>query len=117
MDDYQVRRALGAAIAPFFRKFYLCFIGIMTTVLGWAMSWGSYRLYTQSHESYVVPMIFFGFFLPFICVGGEIWIVKRGRQKIRSVYCHKCGNEFSIETLFETHRCPKCRSRRLEAYT
>ena len=116
MSDYYVRLALAAATRPLLRKFYLCFMGIATTALDWAMAWGSYRNYTQSHESYVVPMIFIGFFLPFICVGGDIWMVRRGRKKIRSVECRKCGNEFSIETLSETRRCPKCRSKRVQAY-
>lgn len=117
MSDYQVRQAREAAIRPFLYKFYLWFIGIGTTVLGWGMAWGSYRNYTHSHESYVVPMIFLGFFLPFICVGWQIWMVKKGREQIRSVECLKCGNEFSIDTLFEAHRCLECRSKRVRVHT
>lgn len=117
MSDYHVTLALEAAIRPFLTKFFLWFLGIVTTVLGWGMAWGSYRNYTESHESYVVPMIFIGFFLPFICVVGQMWMIKSGRKQIRSVECLKCGNEFSIDTLFETYRCPECRSKRVRAHT
>ena len=117
MSEYHVRLALAAAVWPRLRKFYLWLLRIFTTFVGWGMSWGSYRNYVESHESYVVPMIFIGFFLPFICVGGEIWMVKSGREQILSVECRKCGNEFSINTLFETHRCSECRSKRILAHT
>jgi hypothetical protein len=98
---------------PLIRRVYYWLFGIGSLIAGWSISYSSFVDYRKEHRALTYPLIFIGFLLPFIIVGGERMRYILGARKVKCVRCQACSHECDLKAIYKTGTCPSCGSKKV----